>query len=72
MSYETLEVIEDRDIVTVVLNRPDKRNAMSNLMKKELRAVAGELDPLLHRAFQNCVLEKLEVLDFLLYFRLVG
>ena len=44
MSYETLEIFEDRDIVTVFLNRPGKRNAMSNLMKNELRAVAEELD----------------------------
>ena len=42
MSYETLEIVEDHDIVTVFLNRPDKRNAMSNLMKTELREVAQE------------------------------
>ena len=44
MSYQTLELVEDGEIVTVVLNRPEKRNAMSNLMKNELRAVAEELD----------------------------
>lgn len=53
MSYETLEIIDDHDIVTVFLNRPDKRNAMSNLMKKELRAIAEELD---QRSNLACVL----------------
>ena len=33
-------LIEDGEIATVVMNRPEKRNAMSNLMKNELRAVA--------------------------------
>ena len=44
MSYETLKLIEQDDIATVLLNRPEKRNAMSNLMKNELRDVAEELD----------------------------
>ena len=53
MSYQTLELVEEGDVVTVVLNRPEKRNAMSNLMKKELRVVAEELDA---RSNLACVL----------------
>ena len=53
MAYRTLALVEDGDITTVFLNRPEKRNAMSNLMKKELRAVAEELD---QRSKLACVL----------------
>ena len=53
MTYKTLELIENGEITTVVMNRPEKRNAMSNLMKSELRAVAELLDT---RSSLACVL----------------
>ena len=53
MTYKTLELIENGEITTVVMNRPEKRNAMSNLMKNELRAVAEVLDT---RSSLACVL----------------
>jgi methylglutaconyl-CoA hydratase len=41
MSYQTLDVVtDDRGVVTVTLNRPDKRNALSALMMDELTDVA--------------------------------
>jgi methylglutaconyl-CoA hydratase len=41
MSYNTLDVVtDDRGVVTVTLNRPDKRNALSALMMDELTDVA--------------------------------
>jgi methylglutaconyl-CoA hydratase len=41
MSYKTLTVVtDDRGVVTVTLNRPDKRNALSALMMDELTDMA--------------------------------
>lgn len=42
MAYETLEVRQDDGIVTVVLNRPEKRNAMNATMISELTYVLHE------------------------------
>jgi methylglutaconyl-CoA hydratase len=44
MSYKTLNVVtDDRGVVTVTLNRPDKRNALSALMMDELTDVAHSI-----------------------------
>jgi methylglutaconyl-CoA hydratase len=44
MSYKTLTVVtDDRGVVTVTLNRPDKRNALSALMMDELTDVAHSI-----------------------------
>lgn len=42
MAYETLVVSQEDGIVTVVLNRPDKRNAMNATMISELSYVLDE------------------------------
>jgi enoyl-CoA hydratase/carnithine racemase len=44
MAYEFLLIDESEAVVTVTMNRPEKRNAMNNAVKGELRAVAVELD----------------------------
>ncbi len=41
--YQTLQVVVSADIVTVTLNRPHKKNAMSFKVIKELIAVAGHI-----------------------------
>lgn len=36
MKYETLELISEKDVITIKLNRPDVHNAMSEKLMKEL------------------------------------
>ena len=43
--YETLELVRDGDWLTVWLNRPASRNALSNEMSDELRAVFDAVAP---------------------------
>lgn len=43
MPYETLDVAESESIVTVTLNRPDRRNAMNPLLIDELLKVLDDL-----------------------------
>ena len=43
MAYETLLVERDGPIMTVRLNRPEKRNAINNQMHRDLQALCGEL-----------------------------
>lgn len=43
VSYECLTVSEDRGVVTVMLNRPDKLNALNNTMLSELKAAFGAI-----------------------------
>jgi len=43
MSYETLNVERDGAVMTVRLNRPDKRNAINREMHGDLQAVCHEL-----------------------------
>jgi trans-feruloyl-CoA hydratase/vanillin synthase len=43
MHYETLKVTEENGIVKVVLNRPDKRNAMNPRMHEEANALVQSL-----------------------------
>jgi len=44
MSYRWLEVAEAGEVVTVTMNRPAKRNALSIALRQDLRAVAEALD----------------------------
>ena len=44
MDYHDLTVEEADGVATVTLDRPAKRNALSNRLKRELRAVAEALD----------------------------
>ena len=45
MNYETIQVATDpRGIATLTLNRPDKHNAMSSLMMREIRHAVADLD----------------------------
>lgn len=44
MAYKTLRVVDHNAIVIVYMNRPMKRNAMSNRMKRELKDIANDLD----------------------------
>jgi enoyl-CoA hydratase/carnithine racemase len=44
MEYHDLTVAEADGVATVTLDRPTKRNALSNRLKRELRAVADALD----------------------------
>jgi len=44
MKYETLKIIEEDETLFVTMNRPEKRNALSNLMKRELTNVAGRIN----------------------------
>ncbi|MEJ6069881.1 enoyl-CoA hydratase-related protein, partial [Psychrobacter sp. 16-Bac2893] len=41
--YETLQVSATDDILTVTINRPEKKNAMSFKVVEELIAVAGRI-----------------------------
>lgn len=43
-TYQTISVTQQGDVVMVVLNRPDKKNAMSFEMVKELIKVAGQIE----------------------------
>ena len=43
MKYETLNIMEEKDTIFVTMSRPEKRNALSNLMKRELTDVAKEI-----------------------------
>lgn len=43
-TYQFLTVEETEGLVTVTMNRPEKRNALSHELKVELRAVADALD----------------------------
>ena len=43
MKYETLEIMEEKETVFITMNRPEKRNALSNQMKRELTDVAKEI-----------------------------
>ena len=43
MAFETLLVERDGPIMTVRLNRPEKRNAINNQMHRDLQALCGEL-----------------------------
>jgi enoyl-CoA hydratase/carnithine racemase len=43
MSYATLEVMRRGDVGWLVFNRPERRNAMNNAMRDELRAAWTEL-----------------------------
>tara|TARA_B100000029_G_scaffold66868_1_gene59699 strand:+ start:351 stop:1118 length:768 start_codon:yes stop_codon:yes gene_type:complete len=38
--YDTLEVSDEKEVIVVTMNRTEKRNALSNLMKEELTDVA--------------------------------
>ena len=44
MKYETLKIVEEKETIFVTMNRPEKRNALSNLMKRELTDVAEEIN----------------------------
>jgi methylglutaconyl-CoA hydratase len=44
MAYTTLELRFEDGIATITLNRPDKRNAISNEMIEEIPAVLGEVE----------------------------
>ncbi len=41
--YQTIEVSKNQQVITVALNRPDKKNAMSFAMMRELLHLAGNL-----------------------------
>ncbi len=43
MTYETLLVEQDGPVMTVLMNRPDKRNAISNQMHLEIQDLCHEL-----------------------------
>ena len=53
MTFETVTVSDADGIAIVTLNRPEKLNAMSNALKRELRQVAEALD---ERDDLSCVL----------------
>ena len=38
--YDTLEILDEKEVIVVTMNRAEKRNALSNLMKEELTDVA--------------------------------
>ncbi len=44
MKYETIEIQKNRDIVTVILNRPEVHNAMNEKLMKELTFCFKELN----------------------------
>lgn len=44
MNYETIEVLKDKNIVTVMLNRPDVHNAMNEKLMKELTTCFKDLN----------------------------
>ena len=45
--YETLLVEQDKSVLTITLNRPERLNAVDEVMHRELEAVFGEvgIDP---------------------------
>src|SRR3972149_7428214 len=43
MAYETLKVQREGPLMTVLLSRPEKRNAVNMRMHSELQGVCGEL-----------------------------
>jgi len=43
MAYNTIELLRDKNVVTVALNRPDVHNAMNETMMKELTDCFNEL-----------------------------
>jgi len=43
MKYQTIELLKEKDVVTVSLNRPDVHNAMSETLMKELTSCFEEL-----------------------------
>jgi methylglutaconyl-CoA hydratase len=43
MRYETIEVLRDKDVVTVQLNRPEVHNAMNEKLMRELTSCFKEL-----------------------------
>ncbi|MFQ5352471.1 MAG: enoyl-CoA hydratase/isomerase family protein [Candidatus Binatia bacterium] len=43
MDYETLKVEQDGAVMTVCMNRPEKRNAINRAMHEELQDVCGRL-----------------------------
>lgn len=43
MKYETIEIQRDKDVVTVILNRPEVHNAMNEKLMKELTSCFKEL-----------------------------
>ena len=53
MTFETVTVSDADGVATVTLNRPEKLNALSNALKRELRQVAEALD---QRDDLSCVL----------------
>lgn len=44
MNYETIEVMKDKNVVTVTLNRPEVHNAMNETLMKELTNCFKKLD----------------------------
>ena len=45
MSYNTIQVtIDDRGVATLLLNRPEKHNAMNDELIREVTEAARELD----------------------------
>jgi enoyl-CoA hydratase len=44
MDCQTLEVVDEGKTILVRMNRPEKRNALSNMMKQELTDVARKID----------------------------
>ncbi len=43
MGFETIEIVEDRRVAWITLNRPDVRNAFDDLMIKELVSALAEI-----------------------------
>ena len=43
MTYATLQILDEKEIIVVTMNRAKKRNALSNLMKEELTDVARKI-----------------------------
>lgn len=44
MHYSTLQVVHDKSLATITLNRPDKRNAVSFALVSELLAALDEIE----------------------------
>ena len=43
MEYQTIELLKEKDVVTIILNRPDVHNAMSEILMKELTSCFEDL-----------------------------
>ena len=43
MKYETIELKREKDIITVILNRPEVHNAMNEKLMKELTSCFKEI-----------------------------